>query len=77
MDMPQFSKEEINGLLRTFNMYVKFPKSRWPDIKRAESNTPAGNKIYHELKDEFVARFWNQESQNFEEAAQEKTTGPR
>jgi hypothetical protein len=75
LNMPQFTREQINGLLRTFNMYVKFPKSRWPDIKKAESDTPEGNRIYHDLKDEFMTRFWKEESHNFENAAEEKSLG--
>ena len=28
------------------------PKSRWKDIKRAESDTPEGNRIFEELRQE-------------------------
>lgn len=75
LHMPQFPKEQIDGLLKTFNLYVKFPKSRWPDIKKAEKDTPEGNKVYNELKEEFIHKFWDATSQNFEEAAQEKNMG--
>ena len=74
LNMPQFPKEKINGLVKTFNMYVKFPKSRWPQIKLAEKETPEGIQIYKELKAEFMERYW-QQTDNFEEAAQEKTLG--
>ena len=40
LTMPQFPKEQIYGLQRTFVMYVKFPKSRWPELKKAEVLTP-------------------------------------
>ena len=33
MDMPQFRKKEINGLVKTFNMYCRFPESRSPAEK--------------------------------------------
>ena len=75
LEMPQFPREKIRGLLRTFNLYVKFPKSRWPDIKRAEENTPEGNRIFNELKAEFVERFWSHEDEDFEASAQEKSFG--
>ncbi|MFA5088793.1 MAG: radical SAM protein [Candidatus Omnitrophota bacterium] len=68
LDMPQFPKEKINGLIRTFNMYVKFPQARWGEIKKAEEDTPEGNKIYAELKQEYMERFWKL-TDNFEEAA--------
>ena len=58
LDMPQFPKAQVDGLIRTFNMYVKFPESRWPEVKKAEGNTPEGNKIYNRLKEEFVAAFF-------------------
>lgn len=69
LDMPQFPREEVNKLTKTFNMYVKFPESRWPDIKQAEEDTPEGRKIYNELREEFVGRFFNKDSENFEDSA--------
>jgi len=54
LDMPQFTKEQITGKSRTFNLYLKFPKNRWADIRRSESLTPEGNRIWMELKAEYV-----------------------
>ena len=68
LNMPQFPKEKINGIIKTFNLYVNFPKSRWSDIKRAEADTPEGNRMFNELKEEFVDRFWKKESTSFEDA---------
>ncbi len=73
LDMPQFSRSEVGKIVKTFNMYVKFPKSRWPEIKKAEEDTPEGNKIYNDLKVEFVDRFFNDKSENFEAASMAKT----
>jgi anaerobic magnesium-protoporphyrin IX monomethyl ester cyclase len=73
LNMPQFPRERVMALTKTFNMYVKFPESRWPEIRRAEENTPEGQKIYENLKTEFVEKFWNKESENFEAAAMDKT----
>ena len=58
LNMPQFSGEEVDGLTKTFNMYVKFPEDRWDEIRIAEKNTKEGNKKFNELKDEFVETFW-------------------
>ena len=55
--MPQYTQQEIEGLIKCFVLYVKFPKSRWHDIKKAESNTPEGNLIFKELKQEYVERY--------------------
>ncbi len=53
LDMPQFTKEQISGKSRTFNLYVHFPKNRWPEIEKAEKMTPEGNKIWNELRQEY------------------------
>lgn len=50
LQMPQFTPEEILGKRRTFNMYVKFPKSRWDEIKLAETD----DKIWERLREEYV-----------------------
>jgi hypothetical protein len=74
LDMPQFPREKVIGLVNTFNMYVKFPEARWPEIRMAEEDTPEGRKIYYELKREFTERFFVADSDNFEAAAMEKTS---
>ena len=38
LNMPQWPKEDISRLRNTFAMYVKFPKSRWPEIAKAETD---------------------------------------
>ncbi len=60
LDMPQFPRIEVEGLLRTFNMYVRFPKSKWSEIKLAEKLSPEGNKIHKKLKEEFMVEFMDQ-----------------
>jgi hypothetical protein len=55
--MPQLSLEEIDGLLRTFNMYVYFDKSWWPMIEMAERGTPAGEAAFERLAGIFSERF--------------------
>ena len=57
--LPNFSPEEMRGLRRTFAMYVKFPKSRWKDIEKAEKFDDEGNKIWNELRQEYLDRFLN------------------
>ena len=54
--MPQFTKEEIEGVRRCFVLYVKMPKSRWDEIRLAESLIPEGGGIYRALKDECVEK---------------------
>jgi anaerobic magnesium-protoporphyrin IX monomethyl ester cyclase len=69
LDMPQFPKKRVMAITKTFNMYVKFPESRWPEIRLAEADSPEAQRIYNDLKQEFMDRFFNVKSQNFEAAA--------
>jgi len=50
LDMPQLSKEDIDGLVKTFTMYVGFPQKWWSHIERAEKPTPEGREIFNKLK---------------------------
>ena len=43
LSMPQFTKEEINGLIRTFVLYVKMPESYYDRIKIAEECSEEGD----------------------------------
>ena len=43
------SAEELEGLRRAFNLYVKFPQERWDEVRRAETD----DGIFEQLKAEF------------------------
>jgi len=60
LNMPMFTKEQIYGLQRTFVMYVKFPKSRWPELKKAEALTPEGDAIWESMRDEFLDTYFKE-----------------
>lgn len=47
------SKDEVLGLVRTFPLYVDFPKSEYSRIKVAERFDNEGNRVFEELKKEF------------------------
>ena len=59
LNMPQFKPAEIEGLRRCFILYVKMPKSVWPQIRKAESLTPEGDVIWQQLRDECAAKYMN------------------
>jgi radical SAM superfamily enzyme YgiQ (UPF0313 family) len=65
LDMPQWRKSEVDKLRKTFNMYVKFPKSRWSEIKKAEDNP----EIHKKLSAEFIDTFWSKTDEDLQEAA--------
>jgi len=50
LHMPQFPENEIEGLLRTFVLYVCLPKEYYPKIKIAEQSTEEGDAMLEELK---------------------------
>jgi len=53
----QYTPREIEGLQKCFVFYIKMPKSRWKDIKKAEENTPEGSKIFEELREEYTENY--------------------
>jgi len=54
------SNPEIMGLFRTIPLYISFPESEYPRIRRAEKLNPEGNSIYQEFKNEFYQmKGWN------------------
>ncbi|TAL09718.1 MAG: B12-binding domain-containing radical SAM protein [Nitrospirae bacterium] len=59
LNMPTISRDEIMGLVRTFSLYVKFPKEEWPDIAVAEKFTPEGNAKFEELSKRYYERFFD------------------
>ncbi len=59
MNMPTISGEEIMGLVRTFSLYVKFPRREWPEIAIAEKFTPEGNAKFAELSKRYYERFFD------------------
>ncbi len=58
LKMPQFPGNEIKGLVRTFPLYVKMPKSYFPKIKIAEQLNEKGDKMLAELRDVFFEKYF-------------------
>lgn len=49
LNLPQEYKEELKGLMKTFNLYVKLPEEYWPEIKIAEKSDEKGNAAFDRL----------------------------
>ncbi len=49
LTQPHITHSEIQGLSKTFVLYVKFPKNMWDFIKIAEEDTERGRKMHKEL----------------------------
>ncbi len=62
LTMPTITKNEIQGLARTFSFYVKFPKERYSEIKIAEKFNDAGNEMFERLSIEFEETYRGQKA---------------
>jgi radical SAM superfamily enzyme YgiQ (UPF0313 family) len=71
LNMPQWSKEDIIQLRDVFAMYIKFPKSRWPEIKQAETDLELRTK----LREEFIKTFWTDSQAKIEDDIAESAKG--
>jgi radical SAM superfamily enzyme YgiQ (UPF0313 family) len=58
LNMPQFSSKEIDGLMRAFTLYVKFPKEEWPRIRLTEEDTEEGNRTFEEFHHRFTEQYF-------------------
>jgi radical SAM superfamily enzyme YgiQ (UPF0313 family) len=71
LTMPQWDREDISRLRSVFAMYVKFPKSRWPEIARAETDP----ELYAELSAQFVEMCWSNPRGRIDEDLAEAAKG--
>jgi anaerobic magnesium-protoporphyrin IX monomethyl ester cyclase len=59
LGMPQFSRDEIKGLVRTFPLYVKLPESFFDKIRIAERPDAEGQKMLTELKGIYFSKYFS------------------
>ena len=45
-------------------MYVKFPKSRWPEIEKAETDPV----LFNKLSNEYIDTFWSKKDEDLKDA---------
>ena len=55
--MLQYPPHEIEEVKKCFALYVKFPKNRWKEIEKAEKNNKEGNKIFGNLRTEYLEKY--------------------
>lgn len=71
LNMPQWDKKDITRLRDVFAMYIKFPKNRWPEINKAETDLD----LRQELRDEFIKTYWQKASAKIEDDIAEAAKG--
>lgn len=57
LNMPYLPPDQIRGLQRTFAMYVRFPKSRWPEIEKCEKFDQEGNNVFENMRKEYISTY--------------------
>lgn len=60
LNMPNFTIKQINGLMKTFPLYVEFDESVWSEIEKAERFEPEGDEIYERYSKIFKKRRWGE-----------------
>ncbi|MDB5810208.1 MAG: Radical superfamily enzyme YgiQ family [Betaproteobacteria bacterium] len=53
LDQPQFRKQEVIGLARTFGLYQSVPESEWKWVEKAEHDTAEGRAVFERLSREY------------------------
>ena len=71
LTFPEWDKADITRLRDVFAMYIKFPKNRWPEIKKAETNA----ELREELRQEFIKTYWGNVSGKIEDDIAEAAKG--
>ncbi len=56
--MPDFSQDQIMGLVRTFPLYVKMQESYFDKIKIAEQLNEKGNRMFAELREVYSSKYF-------------------
>ena len=51
LDMPQITKSEIDGFVRTFPLYAELPKKYWRTIKKCETFSEQSEEIFDSLEE--------------------------
>ena len=65
------NKYRMTRLRDVFAMYIKFPKDRWPEIKRAETD----DVLRFKLREEFVKTYWSDSNAKIEDDIAEAAKG--
>lgn len=60
LKMPYFTAKQIEGLMRTFPLYVEFEESAWPEIEKLERFEPEGNEVLEKYSKMYRERRWGE-----------------
>ena len=60
-NMPQLTSKEIDGLFKTFNLYVHFDEKEWKNIEKIEKFEDKDGRIFNYYSERFRKEKWNEE----------------
>jgi len=63
LNMPELTSKQIDGLMRTFPLYVEFDESEWPQIEKAERFGPEGDEVLARYSNIYRKRNWKEEQE--------------
>lgn len=52
------TRDHLNRLLKTFCLYARFPKDRWPEIEEIEMGRPGSEKLFMKLSGEYNIKYF-------------------
>lgn len=58
LNMPQFTSDQIKGLVRTFPLYIKMPESYFEKIKIAEQLNQEGDEMLAGLREIYFKEYF-------------------
>lgn len=59
LNSADYPASEIRKVIKTFSLYARLPETEWPRIREAEEDTPEGDAVFQELRDLYIAKFFN------------------
>ncbi len=62
LQMPQLTSMQIDGLIRTFPLYVEFDESHWPDLERIERFDPGSDELFEQYARIYREKHWKESS---------------
>ena len=60
LNMPHLSARQIDGLMRTFPLYVEFEESMWPELEKAERFEADGEDAFSKYSVMYKKRRWGE-----------------
>ncbi|MBW8039156.1 MAG: hypothetical protein FVQ85_04060 [Planctomycetes bacterium] len=63
LNMPEFTPKQIDGLMRTFLLYLGFDESEWPEIEKAERFDSEGDEIFSRYSKTYREQMWKEEQE--------------